>query len=130
MTVDTSVAGVAGFLGLPESVGDFAGLAWFVAGELGNTRGVTGVEVYRFEETLNAAVSVESREAVDLLVAGRGWDVWTAEPGYACASGDLGALRVRVAWMSREHVDRVRAGDSAPSVRERAAAATSSSVTS
>ncbi len=118
MTVQASYPGAgAGLCWPPVGVGDFADVAWFLAGVLGNAAGVAGLEVYRHEDHLYASVSAESREIVEQLGARPGWELWGSPGGQASASGVEGGVRVRASWSSRDYADAVRAGTAAPPAR-------------
>lgn len=118
MTAGTFPGSVAGLCWPPCGVGDFADVAWVLAGHLGNAPGVSGLEVYRCEDRLYAAVTAENRE----LVGSRpGWDLWSTARGNACADGDVGGVRVRVTWISPEYMAAVRASTALAPVRVEAA---------
>lgn len=108
MIVETVAPVGAGLWWPPCGVGDFADLAWFLAGELGNAPGVTGLEVVRYGDRLHAVISAENAETVELLGTRPGWELWRSDSGYVSASGDVGGVSVRATWMSSGYAQESR----------------------
>lgn len=109
MIVETVAPVGAGLWWPPCGVGDFADMAWFLAGELGNAPGITGLEVVRYEDRLHAVISAENADTVELLGTRPGWELWRSDSGYVSASGDVGGVSVRATWMSPEYAQAARA---------------------
>lgn len=117
MTAGTFPGSAAGLWWPPCGVGDFADVAWILAGHLGNAPGVSGLQVYRYEDRLYATVTADNRELVELLGSRPGWEQWSTARGRAWANGDVGGIRVRVTWISPEYMAAVRASTAQAPVR-------------
>lgn len=86
----------------PEGAGDFADIAWVIAGLLGNGAGVRGLDVHRSldGDALHADVSATSAAYVAAVAAGHGWRLYAPDDTYPNTYGAVGEILVNVTWLS------------------------------
>lgn len=85
----------------PEGAGDFADVAWVIAGVLGNGAGVHSVEVQRLDNgSMYATVRVNGREHVRQAAEEHGWRLYAPDDSYATATSMLGEIHLGVIWLA------------------------------
>ncbi|GEM_PF-5084262 len=89
-------------ISFPVSAVDFADVAWFVAGAIGDGPGVRGLSVTRSREGLVFAdLTVTTRDLVDNLAERLGLGYSSAnDDRYYEAHTQVGSLALSVAWLA------------------------------